>query len=195
MEPKARPLDETYIVDVAMELLREEGVDKFSMRHLTTRLGVAVGATYRHVPGKQELLDLCLRRIYAEVDRPRGEDEDPRVWVRDLIVRLLEVMAEYPGMAAWSAQNSRLDASNLTPAVVEALETSGVSPDEAARTMHVLYFFVAGALAVDYKGVMARVGVADYAENLRRDIDHILTPRAAEVAPVQRRLRRRAAAG
>lgn len=191
---KARPLDETYIVDVAMELLRDVGVDKFSMRHLTTRLGVAVGATYRHVSGKQELLDLCLRRIYAQVDRARDEDEDPRVWVRDLIVRLFEVMAEYPGMASWSALNSRLDAANLTPAVIEALETTGVSPVEAARIMHVLYFFVAGALAVDYKGVMARVGIEDYAENLRGDIDHILTPRAV-TPPVQRRLRRRAAAG
>jgi AcrR family transcriptional regulator len=189
--PRARPLDETYIVDVAMDLLREEGVATFSMRHLTTRLGVAVGATYRHVPGKQELLTLCLSRIYAEVDRPRGEDEDPRAWVRDLVVRLLEVMAQYPGMAAWSAQSGRLDSSNLTPAVVQALEVSGVGPDEARRTMHVLYFFVAGALSVDYKGVMERVGVADYAENLRRDVDHILSPRqvAAVSAPARRRRR------
>jgi AcrR family transcriptional regulator len=190
---KARPLDETYIVDVALDLLREEGVAKFSMRHLTNRLGVAVGATYRHVPGKQELLTLCLARIYAEVDRPRGEDEDPRAWVSELIVRLFEVMAGYPGMAAWSAQNGRLDASNLTPAVVSALETSGVGPDEARRTMHVLYFFVAGALSVDYRGVMSRVGVEDYAANLRNDINHILSPRQT-VAAVRPR-RRRTAAG
>jgi AcrR family transcriptional regulator len=190
--PKARPLDETWIVDVAMELLREEGVATFSMRHLTTRLGVAVGATYRHVPGKQELLTLCLARIYAEVDRPRGEDEDPRAWVRDLIVRLFEVMAQSPGMAAWSAQNGRLDSSNLTPAVIEALETSGVGPEEAGRMMHVLFFFVAGALSVDYKAVMERVGVQDYAENLRQDIDHILSPRRTEAVAVPVRRRRRA---
>lgn len=189
---RPRPLDEAHIVDVALELLREGGVARFSMRQLTTRLGVAVGATYRHVPGKQDLLSLCLARIYAEVQRPRGEDEDPRVWVRDVIVRMFEVMSAYPGMAAWTAQNGRLDATNLTPAVVQALEGSGMSSDEARRTMHVLYFFVAGALSVDYRGVLERVGVEDYAQHLRQDIDHILSPR--QVVAAVRPSRRRAAA-
>jgi AcrR family transcriptional regulator len=172
--PEKRPLDEDHIVDVAMELLREQGVEKFSMRQLTGRLGVAVGATYRHVSGKQELLDLCLRRIYAEADRPRQPDEDPRAWVRELLVRLFEVMSLYPGMSTWSAQYARLDAGTLTPPVVEALVTAGLDQEEARRTMHVLFFFIAGALTMDYPKVMARVGVDDYLDALRGDIEHIL---------------------
>ncbi|MCW2620735.1 MAG: putative TetR-family transcriptional regulator [Frankiales bacterium] len=186
-----RPLGEDYIVDVAMQLLREQGVEKLSMRQLSTRLGVAVGATYRHVSGKQELLELCLRRIYTEADRPREPNEDPRAWVRELLVRLFEVMSNYQGMSAWSAANARLDAVSLTPPVVEALITAGMDQDQASRTMHVLYFFIAGALTTDYRSLMARVGVQDYLGSLRKDIDHILMIPGKEAAETVRPKARR----
>jgi AcrR family transcriptional regulator len=169
-----RALDKTYIVDTALELLRERGVEAFSMRHLTTRLGVAVGATYRHVPNKGDILSACVQRIYEKVERPREPGEDPVVWVRDLLVRLVEVMGDFPGLAGWAAQNGRREASRLHPPVTEALLQSGLSSDQARRTMDVLFFFVTGALTVDYRRVMAAAGVEDYAENLRGDIEHIL---------------------
>jgi AcrR family transcriptional regulator len=174
MSDDKRALSEEHIVDVAMQLLREQGVEKLSMRLLSTRLGVAVGATYRHVNGKQELLTLCLHRIFAEADRPRQPDEDPRAWVRELLLRLFDVMSGYPGMSSWSANNAILEPVSLTPSVVEALIEAGMDQEEASRTMKVLFFFVIGALTADYQTVMTRVGIPDYLSALRGDIEHIL---------------------
>lgn len=169
-----RALDKAYIVDTALELLRERGVDAFSMRHLTSRLGVAVGATYRHVANKGDILNACVQRIYEQVERPRSQGEDPLTWVRDALVRLVEVMGEYPGLAAWTAQNGRRDASRLNVPVSEALLEGGLDAATARRTMDVLFFFVTGALTVDYRLVMAAAGVEDYTDKLRGDIEHIL---------------------
>jgi AcrR family transcriptional regulator len=187
-----RPLDESYIVDVSMELLREAGVENFSMRNLSKRLGVAVGAVYRHVSGRHDLLVMCLARVFAEVDRPRDPAEDPRVFVRDLIVRIIDTLDGYAGLSPWAAANAQLDSFDVTPSVIDALVTAGMDEEEARRTMDVLFFFVSGALTINYRDVMERLGVADYRDNLRKDIDHILTPRVRPVAPPKPAARRRA---
>lgn len=174
-------------MDAALDIVRAGGVQELSMRTLTQRLGVAVGATYRHVAGKEELLEACARRIYEQVvDGPRPADADPMVWVRDLIIRLIDVLGDYPGLAPWVVQHGRLDATRLTPAVMEALTASGLGPDETRRTMHVLFFFIQGALLTDYRKIMLSVGVTDYADQLRLDIDHILAPRAPARKPAAR---------
>jgi AcrR family transcriptional regulator len=177
--PAGRPsLDEAAIVDAALEILRRGGVPALSMRSLTERLGVAVGATYRHVRGKEDLLEACARRIYdrvAEQRRPPGAD--PLEWLRELMIGLMEAMGEYPGMAPWIVRSGRLDTTRLAPVVSEALAEGGVPDEHRRTTMHVLFFFIQGALLADYRRVMVSVGVSDYAGQLRQDIDHILAPR------------------
>lgn len=174
--PPRRPLDEAQIVDAALQLVREVGVDGLSVRLLTTRLGVALGATYRHVGSKQELLEACARRIHAEVDRPRDPDEDPTTWVLDLMVRLTDVLGSYPGMAPWVVLHGRAEFLGWAPSVTAALLESGLDRHEATRAMHVLSFYLAGVLLADYRGTLAAVGVFDYAEELRADLQHVLGP-------------------
>jgi AcrR family transcriptional regulator len=172
-------LDEASIVDAALELLRRGGVQGLSMRSLTERLGVAVGATYRHVRGKDELLEACARRLYDQVaDQRRPADADPLEWLRNVIIGLIEVMGNYPGMAPWVVQRGQWDTTRLAPIVSEALAASGMAEDDRRRTMHVLFFFIQGVLLADYRRVMLSVGVADYAEQLRQDIDYLLAPRS-----------------
>jgi TetR/AcrR family tetracycline transcriptional repressor len=54
------------IVDTAVVLLDEVGLDDLSTRLLADRLGVRVGALYWHVRDKHELLALVADRIVAE---------------------------------------------------------------------------------------------------------------------------------
>jgi hypothetical protein len=80
-------------------------------------------------------------------------------------------------MAPWVVQRGQLDTTRLAPLVSEALGAGGMTEDDRRRTMHVLFFFIQGALLADYRRVMESVGVSDYAAELRQDIDHILAPR------------------
>lgn len=64
------------VVDAAITVADEHGVDGLSMRCVARALGVGTMSLYRYVPGKSELLDLMLDRICAP-DRaacPPGSD-------------------------------------------------------------------------------------------------------------------------
>ncbi|MFG2501760.1 TetR/AcrR family transcriptional regulator [Streptomyces sp. NPDC048441] len=61
------------IVTEAVRLADAEGLTAVSMRRLSTELGTGTMSLYRYVPGKGELLDLMLDRVYT----PAGEAEPP----------------------------------------------------------------------------------------------------------------------
>jgi AcrR family transcriptional regulator len=61
-------LDE--IVDAAIRLADNDGLDALGMRQVAQRLGVAPMTLYSYVPGKAELLDLMLDAIYLRMPRP-----------------------------------------------------------------------------------------------------------------------------
>ncbi|MFC8716263.1 TetR/AcrR family transcriptional regulator C-terminal domain-containing protein [Kitasatospora sp. NPDC057198] len=66
------PLQRTDVVDAAMRLLDDTGLDALSTRRLATELGVRPGALYWHVASKQDLLDALAERILGEVPEQVG---------------------------------------------------------------------------------------------------------------------------
>src|SRR6266516_6019480 len=62
------PLTRQRVVAAALTAIAEDGVDALTMRTLATRLGVVPGALYRHVRNKEQLQDLALDGVLAEVD-------------------------------------------------------------------------------------------------------------------------------
>jgi TetR/AcrR family tetracycline transcriptional repressor len=65
-----RPVSLTppVVLEAAITLLDEVGLDGFSTRKLATRLGVRVGALYWHYPSKQALLDAVADHIVGEAN-------------------------------------------------------------------------------------------------------------------------------
>ncbi|QKG23307.1 TetR/AcrR family transcriptional regulator [Actinomadura verrucosospora] len=63
-------LSRDQIVDAALELLDAEGLNGLSMRRLGTRLNSGATSVYWHVANKDELLELALDRVMAEVTVP-----------------------------------------------------------------------------------------------------------------------------
>ncbi|MFC7403744.1 TetR/AcrR family transcriptional regulator [Georgenia alba] len=58
------------IVDAAMAICEEVGVEGLSMRVLGRRIGTSAMAVYRHVPNRQALLDAVVGRVLAGVPLP-----------------------------------------------------------------------------------------------------------------------------
>src|SRR5215218_3034110 len=56
------------VVEEALAVIAQDGVQAMSMRALATRLGVVPGALYHHFGNKQQLQDLVLDGVLAEVD-------------------------------------------------------------------------------------------------------------------------------
>lgn len=67
---KRRRLTPEAIVSKALRLADEEGFEALSMRKLAGSLGVTAMSLYNHVSGKDDLLDLMLNRVVAEIESP-----------------------------------------------------------------------------------------------------------------------------
>ncbi|WP_435125695.1 TetR/AcrR family transcriptional regulator [Micromonospora tulbaghiae] len=86
--PRARrkpPLTLERIVELAVTVLDEQGVEGLTMRCLAQRLDVTATALYWHVKTKDDVLDLAVDHIFGEVPVPDDGDDwmdDVRVLVR-----------------------------------------------------------------------------------------------------------------
>jgi AcrR family transcriptional regulator len=70
-------LSRDVIVDAAMRILDAEGLEGMSMRRVADELNTGAASLYAHVANKEELLDLLLDRVIAEVEVPVP---DPTRW-------------------------------------------------------------------------------------------------------------------
>jgi AcrR family transcriptional regulator len=99
-EQDRRPqLTRERVVKEALAVIAHDGAQALTMRRLAARLGVVPGALYHHVRNKQQLQDLLLDGVLAEVDL----DLDPALgWTGQLKVlaqRLRQVLEDHPGVA------------------------------------------------------------------------------------------------
>ena len=69
------PLTRERIVDAAMDLADEVGLEALSMRKLGDRLGVEAMSLYNHVANKDDLLDGMADAFMASIDIPSPGDE------------------------------------------------------------------------------------------------------------------------
>jgi AcrR family transcriptional regulator len=58
------------VVDAAIEIADDEGIDTLSMRRIADRLGLKPMSVYTYVPGKVELIDLMVDRVAGEQPLP-----------------------------------------------------------------------------------------------------------------------------
>ena len=138
-------LSDHEIVRVAQELIAEVGVEGLTMRRLSARLGVALGATYHHVPTKHDLLALVARDLYRQVTLPPPEVDAWDVWLKTVMVNLAELVTSYPGMSGFMIDHID-DAMplDLNEAMARVLREAGFRPRSIGSVMAALYFFVGG---------------------------------------------------
>ncbi|MDX2708746.1 TetR/AcrR family transcriptional regulator C-terminal domain-containing protein [Streptomyces sp. PA03-6a] len=72
-----RSLSREAIVTAALHVVDAEGLDALSMRRVAQELDTGAASLYAHVANKEELLELLLDRIQADVTRP---EPDPQRW-------------------------------------------------------------------------------------------------------------------
>ena len=70
-EEKQRGLTRDRLVEAALALINEEGLEGLSMRALADRLDVKAASLYWHVRDRRELLELLAESILDGVNRPR----------------------------------------------------------------------------------------------------------------------------
>ena len=141
-----RVLTRDRVVAEALVIIAADGAQALSMRALAARLGVVPGALYRHVRGKEQLLDFVLDAVLGEVDRRTGADDHWAVRVAALADRLRAVLENHPGTAALLKTRDPLSPTSLTlaEAFLAALHAAGLPGREAALAFRLIYDYTLG---------------------------------------------------
>lgn len=129
----------------ALALIDEEGLGAFSMRTLGSRLGVQAMSLYRHLPGREAILDGVVRLLLAEVDVPREGSWHELLggWARAHRAvarahpRAFPLLSDRPVVGYASARD---DAEGALRLMVEA----GFTPDDAGHAIRTLARYVVG---------------------------------------------------
>ena len=126
------------------------------MRRLSSELGVALGATYNHVPTRHELLVLVGQDLYSEVMAP-GIRGSWHARVKSLMVNLSTIVARHPGMAGFMMVNvDDLVPTELNSAVCGILRDAGFSERSISTVLSALFFYVTGMLAGGFAAPTAK---------------------------------------
>jgi len=70
---RRKPLSSARVLQAAVSLADEAGLEAFSMRGLAQELGVVPMALYKHVANKEELLDGMVDIVFGEIELPSGD--------------------------------------------------------------------------------------------------------------------------
>lgn len=77
-EPDQPALSRAAIVRAAIVMLDADGVEALSMRKLGARLNAGATSLYRHVATKDELMELAVDEVFAEITVPPADSPDWR---------------------------------------------------------------------------------------------------------------------
>ena len=149
---RSRPtLTRERVVAEALTVISMDGAQALSMRGLARRLGVVPGALYRHVRSKEQLHDLVLDAVLAEVDC-RADPALPSIaQVAVLTHRLRAVLENHPGIAALLKIRDPLSPASLAlaEAFLAALHAAGLPGRQAALAFRLIYDYTLGFALAD----------------------------------------------
>ena len=146
-DPDRRPqLTRQRVVAEALAVIAQDGVQAMSMRALAARLGVVPGAVYHHVRNKQQLQDLVLDGVLAEVD---FHTNPSLAWTEQLTIlatRLRQVLEAHPGVAGILKTRDPLGPHSLAlaEAFLSPLQTAGFADREAGLAFFLLVDYTIG---------------------------------------------------
>ena len=83
---KKQPLTRQRVLDAAVALADERGIESLSMRKLGEMVGVEAMSLYSHVANKEDLLDGMIDVVFGELDLPSG-DWRPAMRRRGIAIR------------------------------------------------------------------------------------------------------------
>jgi AcrR family transcriptional regulator len=175
--PAKPPLSEELILETAMRILREEGLDAVTMRRLATELDTGPASLYVYIRNRDELLNALFDRVGGLVAL---EEPDPARWreqLHRLVSGLLAAMEEHRGIAQVAVANvpTGENALRLADNLMGVLLAGGVTPRDAAWACDILPLFTTAA-AVETATYQARGDVPEDVVDQLQGVFRTLSP-------------------
>ncbi|MDW6062019.1 TetR/AcrR family transcriptional regulator [Streptomyces sp. FXJ1.4098] len=141
---RKKPITVDAIISTAFGIVEKEGYEALTMRRLAAVLETGPSSLYAHVVNKEDLDELLLGRLCAEIDLP---EPDPAGWRQQIISvcsQLRDQYLRYPGIsqAAFAAAPSNLDTLRVSEGMLAILLAGGIAPQAAAWAIDSLSLYV-----------------------------------------------------
>ncbi|WP_158694433.1 TetR/AcrR family transcriptional regulator [Streptomyces canus] len=169
-------LQQEQIVQTAIVLLDDGGIENLSMRRLGSRLGITAAALYRHVRSRHDLLLLAADTVWGRMPLPRPDGLEWRPALLAMAGEVRSMLSRHPWL---------LTAMTLQPLdgpcrdrhdehLIAVCETSGLAGRDAEQTAHSIVMFVIGAALATAPGPYVSFGL----QSILDGVEARLTARA-----------------
>lgn len=145
-EESRPPLTRRRVVEAALRLVDEEGLDALTFRKLATELDTSPMAPYSYVRNKEELLDLMLDVVLGEVDLGVQPGSDGIDQLRSMFRSYHSVLTAHPGMAKVYSERVKVGPNGLRAIdhALSVLREAGLGRAAAVNAFFVLFNYTVG---------------------------------------------------
>ena len=142
--PRKKPITVERITDAALEVVATEGYDALTIRRVAAVLGTGPSSLYAHIVNKDDIDDLMIGRLYAEVVLP---EPDPAAWreqLLDVYTQIRDLYLKYPGVsrAALAMVSTNLETLRVGEGILAILLAAGIEPKTAGWTRDAMSLYV-----------------------------------------------------
>jgi TetR/AcrR family tetracycline transcriptional repressor len=177
--PKVPLIAKRKALEVALDIVDNEGIDSLSIRRLAERLNVNGASLYHHFENKEEIVVGAAKLALEEVRTPQTHDEPWQIWIMRNARQLRQALREHPDLIPVMLRREPLGIGVVQlDATVTLLEREGVPIGAIAPLITALELFAIGSALHEARAEGTSTG---------KDIDPTRTPnlgRALEQASV-----------
>ena len=133
------PLNRDRVLDAALKLVDEGGIESLSMRKLGQALGVEAMSLYNHVANKDDVIKGILERVADEIEPPSATEE----WdtsIRKSAISAYQALRRHPWACSlmMSPAHVLIKRIRYMDSLLGTLRGAGFSPEMTYHAYHVL---------------------------------------------------------
>jgi AcrR family transcriptional regulator len=175
IDPAREPLSRRTVLVAGIHLIEEDGVRQLTMRRLGAKLHVEAMALYRHISGRDDLLDGIVELVMDDLYADPEVHIESGVW-QDYLTRLghgvrrlaltypqvFPILATRPPAAPWLRPPLR--SLRWTESFLGTLRQAGFSDDAAVRAYRSFSSFLLGFLLLEVAALGSDTGPVEQAD-------------------------------
>jgi AcrR family transcriptional regulator len=133
------------VLQAAIRLVDEGGIESLSMRRLGQSLGVEAMSLYNHVANKEDILDGIVELVLSEFELPSA-DEDWEAAIRTCAISAHDALLRHPWACNLILSNTKVRAGRLRylESILRRLRQAGFSAEETYHAYHTLDSHILG---------------------------------------------------
>jgi len=145
-KPARKSLTEALIIEGAVKLADEIGVDALTIRKLATALTVKPMTIYHYVPNKESIIDGMVDMVFSEIDLPPPADADWKSAIRKRSASARTVLGKHPWAVPLMESRRAPGPATLQhhDAVLGCLRSGGLSVKMTAHAYALIDAFIYG---------------------------------------------------